>query len=84
MMKSIEMVLAYPKASLYVVISSLRVVTKVVSIRLSIAITAIHNLLIHQMNVKTAFLHGDLEKEIYMDQPDGFTCLVMNTRYVNN
>jgi hypothetical protein len=22
--------------------------------------------------VKTAFLHGDLEKEIYMDRPEGF------------
>ena len=84
MMKNIEKVLAYPKASLYVVISSLRVVTKVASIRFLIAITTIHNLLIHWMNVKMAFLHGDLEEEIYMDQPDGFTCLVTNTRYVNN
>ena len=22
--------------------------------------------------MKTAFLHGDLEKEIYMEQPEGF------------
>ena len=33
---------------------------------------AIHDLKIHQMDVKTAFLNGDLGEEIYMDQPEGF------------
>jgi len=30
------------------------------------------NLQIHQMNVKTSFLNGDLEEEVYMKQPKNF------------
>jgi hypothetical protein len=37
-----------------------------------LSLTASHSLLIHQMNVKTAFLNGEFEEEIYMTQPDGF------------
>ena len=47
-------------------------VTKITSIRLLIAIVAIYNLIIHQMDVKIAFLNGDLEEEIYIDQLEGF------------
>ena len=36
------------------------------------ALVAIHNWHINQMNVKTAFLHGKLEEEIYMKQLTGF------------
>ena len=46
--------------------------TRISSIRMLIAIAAIHNLEIHQMDVKTAFLNGDLDEEIYMEQPEGF------------
>nr|AAL31047.1 putative polyprotein [Oryza sativa Japonica Group] len=33
---------------------------------------ASHGLLVHQMDVKTTFLNGELDEEIYTDQPDGF------------
>lgn len=36
------------------------------------ALTAYFNLELHQMDVKTAFLNGSLDEEIYMQQPIGF------------
>ncbi|PHT89709.1 hypothetical protein T459_04822 [Capsicum annuum] len=37
-----------------------------------IALAAVYGLEIHQMNVKTAFLNGELKEEIYMKKPKGF------------
>ena len=50
-------------------------VMRITSICMFIAIAALHNLEIHQMDVKTAFLNGDLNEEIYMDQLEGFISL---------
>ncbi|KAL0429099.1 UNVERIFIED_CONTAM: Retrovirus-related Pol polyprotein from transposon TNT 1-94 [Sesamum radiatum] len=47
-------------------------VTRITSIRVLIAIAALYDLEIHQMDVKTAFLNGELDEEIYMEQPEGF------------
>ena len=41
-------------------------------IRIMLSLAATLDLEVEQMDVKTAFLHGDLEEEIYMKQPDGF------------
>ena len=42
------------------------------SIRLILAVANQLNLEVHQMDVKTAYLNGDLEHEIYMKQPEGY------------
>uniref|UniRef100_A0A5B7BYT4 Reverse transcriptase Ty1/copia-type domain-containing protein n=1 Tax=Davidia involucrata TaxID=16924 RepID=A0A5B7BYT4_DAVIN len=47
-------------------------VVKHSSIRLLLALVAQYDLELAQLDVKTAFLHGDLDEEIYMAQPDGF------------
>nr|GEU59126.1 hypothetical protein [Tanacetum cinerariifolium] len=54
------------------VLVDLPLVARISTIRLLIAIASIHNLIIHQMDVKTAFLNGDLDVEVYMNQPHGF------------
>jgi hypothetical protein len=47
-------------------------VARITSIRVLIALASIYKLVVHQMDVKTAFLNGDLDEEVYMDQPEGF------------
>ena len=47
-------------------------VVKHSSIRIMLALVAQLDLELVQMDVKTAFLHGNLEEEIYMTQPEGF------------
>ena len=42
------------------------------AIRMFLALSSFQNFKVFQMDVKSAFLNGDLEEEVYIEQPDGF------------
>ena len=42
------------------------------SIRVILGLATNMNLELEQLDVKIAFLHGDLDEEIFMEQPEGF------------
>ena len=58
-------------------------VTKINSIRMILAIATLQNLEVHQMDVKTTFLNGDLKEEIYMEKPEGFIVPGQEKKSVN-
>ena len=45
-------------------------VTKLTSIRIILSLATTFDLEVEEMDVKTTFLHGDLDEEIYMKQPE--------------
>ncbi|GJX72305.1 retrovirus-related pol polyprotein from transposon TNT 1-94 [Tanacetum coccineum] len=47
-------------------------VSRIESIRISVSNVAHKNMMIYQMDVKTAFLNGELKEEVYVSQPEGF------------
>ena len=47
-------------------------VVRLESFRTIIALAVQHGLKLHQVDVTTAFLNGELEEEVYMRQPEGF------------
>jgi len=48
------------------------------SFRIIMALVAHFDLELHQIDIKTAFLNGDIEKEIFMVQPNNFEANVHN------
>ena len=49
-------------------------VSKKDSLRIIMTLVAHFDLELQKMDVKTAFLNGNLEEEVYMKQPEGFSC----------
>jgi hypothetical protein len=47
-------------------------IARLTMIRVLLSLAASHGLLVHQIDVKTTFLNGELEEQIYMTQPAGF------------
>ncbi|MCO5612448.1 hypothetical protein L7F22_066715 [Adiantum nelumboides] len=58
-------------------------VLRITSFRVLIAIAALFGFLLHQMDVRTAFLNGDLQEEIYMSQPNGGYTSLQHPDYVS-
>ena len=55
------------------------------SIRILLAIAAYYDYEIWQIDVKTAFLNGNIEEELYMVQPEGFLWILrMLKKYANS
>jgi hypothetical protein len=47
-------------------------VAKMASVRLFLSMAAMRHWPLYQLDIKNAFLHGDLEEEVYLEQPPGF------------
>ncbi len=47
-------------------------VAKLASVRLFVFLTARYDWPLHQLDIKNAFLHGNLQEKVYMEQPSGF------------
>ena len=47
-------------------------VARLEAIRMFLTLSSFQKFKVYEMDVKSAFLNGDLEEEVYIEQPDGF------------
>lgn len=47
-------------------------VAKQDTLRMILSFVAVYDLEMRQLGIKTAFLYGELDEEIYLEQPEGF------------
>nr|GEU36511.1 zinc finger, CCHC-type [Tanacetum cinerariifolium] len=59
-------------------------VARISTIRLLIAMTSIHSLIIHQMDVNTSFLNGELDEEVPKQWHQKFNEVVLSNGYLPN
>ena len=45
---------------------------RITSIHVLLALASLYNLFVNQMDVKTTFLNGELDEDVYMEKPEGF------------
>ena len=50
-------------------------VAKIAYVRLFLSMVVVRHWPLYQLDIKNAFLHGDLEERVYMEQPPGFVDL---------
>jgi hypothetical protein len=58
-------------------------VARIETVRLLIAVAAKRGWQVHHMDVKLAFLNGDLLEEVYVQQPPGFVMKMSVEKYSN-
>ena len=63
---------ASPRGKALIIMRLSRMFPRKDSFRIIMALVAHFNLELHQMDVKTVFLNGDLHEDVYMAQPEGF------------
>ncbi|GKF56199.1 putative ribonuclease H-like domain-containing protein, partial [Tanacetum coccineum] len=57
-------------------------VARIEAIRLFLAFASYMGFTVYQMDVKSAFLYGTIEEEVYVHQPPGFVDLLIQTKSI--